>query len=410
MIPFDEAKLIVLNDARPLGVEKLALHQADGRYLARSLNARLDMPRFDQSAMDGFAVKLVDLAGASAKHPVALTLDGDLPAGSTRRPRLRRGHTVKVFTGSTLPEGTEAVVMVEYSRTRGNTVYLKKEASAGDHIRRRGEEYSKGDLLMKTGSLVDPSVIGLLATFGYAEIPAFKLPSVTLLTLGDELIPLGVALKAGKIYNSNKFSLTAALKRIGVRKIRARIVPDDRAALRRAITRGLDESDVVLAAGGASVGDYDFVRPVTADVGIEERFRAVAVKPGKPVFFGTWKAPGRGGAAKLFFGVPGNPVSALVCLHQFVRPALRKMMGDPAQREQFLSAELAGECVKRPGRLHLTRGRLESRDGRLVVHPLSRQGSHMMGGMANADCLILFPSHQHKLSRGQTVQVVRIDW
>jgi molybdopterin molybdotransferase len=152
------------------------------------------------------------------------------------------------------------------------------------------------------------------------------------------------------------------------------------------------------------------VRPVTAELGINEHFRAVAVKPGKPVFFGTWKAPGRGGGTKLFFGVPGNPVSALVSLHQFVRPALQKLMGSPAPAELTLTAELTEECKKKPGRLRLLRGRLESRNGRLLVHPRSRQGSHMMGGMANADCLICFPSESKRLEKGRPVEVKLLTW
>lgn len=410
MITCDKAQQTVLKNVRPLGVEKIPLQNADGRYLARAITARFDAPRFDQSAMDGFAVKLADLAGAGAESPAELIVDGDLPAGTTRRPLLRRGHTVKVFTGSMLPVGAEAVVMVEDSRAGRGKAYLTREPSAGENIRRRGEEYVKGDPLLKRGTPIDPSVIGLLATFGHTEVPVFKLPRVTLLTLGNELVPLGLPLGTGRVYNSNKFSLVAALKRIGVRSVRTRIVRDNPGALRREMARGLRESDVVLAAGGCSVGDYDFVRPVTAQIGVREHFRAIAVKPGKPVFFGTWKAPGRRGGARVVFGVPGNPVSALVSLHQFIRPALKKIMGDPMPADLILSAEITGECNKKRGRLRLLRGRLEVSNGRLLVHPRRRQGSHMMGGMANADCLILFPLDQERLKKGDTVQVKLINW
>lgn len=409
MIPFEKALRIVLDNALTLGVEKIPLGDAEGRYIARDIRARNDMPRYDQSAMDGFAVRLPDTKTAKSGSPAELILDGDLPAGSRRRPRLRPGRTVKVFTGSMLPHGTEAVVMVENSKINGRAVLLYHSPCRGDHIRRRGEEYAKGDRLIDRGTLIDPSVMGLLATFGHAEVPVFRLPRVTLLTLGDELVPVGEPLRAGKIYNSNMFSLTAALRSIGVKRVNARIVPDDRAALRREIRRGLRDSDVVLAAGGASVGDYDFVRPVARDIGIREHFRSVAIKPGKPVFFGTWTKKERGGT-RLMFGVPGNPVSALVSLHQFIRPALMKIMGHPDPRELVLTAELAEACSKRPGRLHLLRGRLETRDGRLLVHPRSRQGSHMMGGLANADCLICFPREETHLAKGARVRVKLISW
>lgn len=410
MIPFDRARRLVLDAAHALGVEKVPLEDADGRLLARPLKAHLDMPRFDQSAMDGFAVKTADLKGAGPKKPAELILDGDIPAGALRRPRLRPGHTIKVFTGSMLPLGTEAVVMREYSRVRGDIVQLVREPSPGEHIRRRGEEFAKGEPLLDRGTPIDPAVTGLLATFGHADVAVYLRPTITLLTIGDELVPLGGRLGPAKIYNSNKLALTAALKRIGVGRIRARIVPDDPSALRRAMTRGLRESDVLLAAGGASVGDYDFVRPVTAELGIRERFRAIAVQPGKPVFFGTWHAPGRSGPTRLVFGLPGNPVSALVSLHQIARPALQKMMGHPAPADLGLTAEITEECRKKPGRLRLLRGRLETTGGRLVVTPSRHQGSHMISGMAYADCLILFPLDQERLEKGQQVDVKLLAW
>jgi molybdopterin molybdotransferase len=410
MISFPEAVKLILSEARTLGVEKVPLMDADGRFLARPLKARLDMPRFDQSAMDGFAVKLADLRGASAKSPAKLILDGDVPAGSQRRPRLRRGHTVKVFTGSMLPVGTEAVVMREFSRGRGEKVLLEREASRGEHLRRRGEEFAKGDRLLEGGARIDPAVIGLLATFGHKEVPVFVRPTVTLLTIGDELVPLGTKLAPSKIYNSNELALTAALKRVGVGRIRAKTLPDDPAIMRREMQRGLRDSDVLVTAGGASVGDYDYLRRVAAECGIKEQFRAIAVKPGKPNFFGTWHAPGRAGGTRLVFGLPGNSVSALVSFHQLVRPALLKMKGLTVQAEPTLCAELTAECRKKPGRMELVRGRLESLSGRLLVHPTKRQGSHMMGGLAAADCLILFPHDRERLGKGETVEVQPLAW
>lgn len=410
MISFERARRLVLSATRPLGAERVPLEEADGRVLAGAIRARMDMPRFDQSAMDGFAVKLEDVAGASPDSPAELILDGDIPAGTSKRARLGRGHTMMVFTGSTLPAGTEAVVMREYGRQRGDLVLLERDASPRENMRRRGEEFKKGDPLLDRGTRIDPSVVGLLANFGYTDVRVYARPRVTLLTLGDELVPLGGRLKAGKIYNSNQFSLRAALERIGVRRIRAKTLPDDPAVVRREMSRGLRESDVLLAAGGASVGDYDFVRPVAEELGIDERFRAIAVKPGKPVFFGTWRPPGKRGPVRVFFGVPGNPVSAMVSLHEFVRPALLKMMGLPEPHDLSVVAELSEECRKKPGRLHLLRGRLQVVDGRLLVHPSERQGSHMMGGMATADCLIFFPRGSTLLKKGDRVRVKLISW
>jgi molybdopterin molybdotransferase len=410
MISYDEALKLVLDAVRSLGVENVPLLDADGRFLARPLKARLDMPRFDQSAMDGFAVKLDDIAGASLESPAELILDGDLPAGAMRRPRLRQGHTFKVFTGSMLPAGTEAVVMREYSREQGVKVLLERNASPGEHLRLRGEEYKKGDRLLDGGVRIDPATIGLLANSGYTEVPVFVRPTVTLLTIGDELVPLGAKLLQSKIYNSNELALTAALTRVGVVRIRARTLPDDPAAMRREMSRGLRDSDILLTAGGASEGDYDFVPRVATELGVKERFKRVAIKPGKPNFFGTWRAPGRTGRTRLVFGLPGNAVSALVSFYQLVRPALLRMMGLPAPTELDLSAELTEDCNKKKGRLEWLRGRLEVVDGRLLVHPSTRQGSHMMGGLALADCLIHFPLDRELLKKGEQVDVRQIHW
>jgi len=430
MISFPEAIRLVMETAPTLGIERVRLKDADGRFLARPIKARLDMPRFDQSAMDGFAVKLADVKGASPESPAELTLDGDVPAGSRRRPRLRNGHTVKVFTGSVLPLGTEAVVMREFSKSHGDRVLLERGASPEENVRRRGEEYARGDLILDRGARIDPAVIGLLATSGHEEVPVFARPSVTLLTIGDELVPLGRKLGPSKIYNSNQHALTAALKRVGVDRIRARTLPDDPAVMRREMTRGLRESDVLITAGGASVGDYDFLRRVAAECGIKEGFRAIAVKPGKPNFFGTWRPPreaagrartgggSRSGAragsrdagTRLVFGLPGNSVSALVSFHQLVRPGLLKMMGLSELDEPKLSAELTDECHKKPGRMELVRGRLETAGGRLLVRPTKRQGSHMMGGLAAADCLIIFPRDKKQIMKGEHVEVKPLAW
>jgi molybdopterin molybdotransferase len=180
--------------------------------------------------------------------------------------------------------------------------------------------------------------------------------------------------------------------------------------MRREMKRGLRNSEVLVTAGGASVGDYDFLRRVAAECDIVEHFRAIAIKPGKPNFFGTWRGPGRSGGTRLVFGLPGNSVSALVSLHQLVKPALLKIMGRTSDAEPRLSAELTEECRKKPGRMELVRGRLEAERGRLLVHPTSRQGSHMMGGLAMADCLILFPHDRERLDKGEAVEVQPLAW
>ncbi|MFH1844580.1 MAG: gephyrin-like molybdotransferase Glp [bacterium] len=419
MIGFDEALGRVLDLAPLLPVEKVPLEDAVGRVLARPATARFGMPRFDASAMDGYAVKLSDVDNACAETPAILELAGELPAGDATRRTLRHGQTIKVFTGSNLPAGTDAVVKREYCQEAGDgTVWMERPALGREHIRFKGEEYHRGDTLLEAGTILDPPQIGLLATFGHAEVPVHEIPSVTLITMGDELVPLGESLGPSQIYNSNSFALQAALQRLGVTVARTLTLPDDPAALRRAIRQGLRRGRMVVTAGGASVGDYDFVRPVAGEVGIREIFRQIAIKPGKPVFFGTWQPDSsrRHSERRLFFGLPGNPVSALVSYHQLVKPALLKMMGRSAVIGQFLTATLAADLHKRPGRRVLVRGVLEvdlpSEPGGsgLHVRPVTRQGSHMPGGLASADCLILFPSQATELYKGDAVRVQLLSW
>jgi len=408
---------LVLDRARSLPAEKVSLDRALGRVLARRVTARMDMPRFDQSAMDGYAVRLADVARASSSRPVELDLTGVLPAGSSRRLRLEPGCAVKVFTGSRLPAGTGAVVMKEYCREEGDSVRIEHAPREGEHLRRKGEEYTRGSELLRAGVRLTPPAVGLLATNGCAEVPVHALPSVALITIGDELVRLGKPLAAGKIYNSNAFALSAALTGLGLGRVSAGTLPDDRATLGRTLRRRLRGNDVLITVGGVSVGDFDFVRSVAAEVGVEEVFWKLAVKPGKPCFFGTWRPPGSRGRSsrRLVFGLPGNPVSALVSFHLLVKPALLKMMGLPAAPPVPRTARLDTDCRKEPGRLEFLRGVLREESGSrgdpiLVVHPVTRQESHMIGGLAGADCLILFPRQATRLKRGQRVEILPLCW
>jgi molybdopterin molybdotransferase len=292
-------------------------------------------------------------------------------------------------------------------------VLIELAAAPGEHIRRRAEEYRRGDPLLPAGTRITPPVVGLLANFGHGTVVVHRRPAVGLVTIGDELAAPGERLAAGQIHNSNEPALLASLQELGLARVAARVVRDDPAALRRALRTLLARSDVVITAGGASVGDHDHVRGEAVRAGVREIFRRVAVKPGKPTYFGT--VPGRrrgagGSRHRLFFGLPGNPVSALVCFQLFVRPALLRMMGLAEVAALTLRAELAEECRKAPERLEWLRGRLEFRDGVLRVVPSKRQGSHMLGGLATADCLIRFPRTATRLAAGEEVEVRLLPW
>jgi len=232
--------------------------------------------------------------------------------------------------------------------------------------------------------------------------------------MGDELVPVGERLGNGQIYNSNAFALAAALAEVGVELVASYTVADDRDVLRDTLVASLAECDVLVTAGGAAEGKYDFMRDVAASLGIHETFESLAVKPGKPTFFGTWRPPASlsSRTRRLVFGLPGNPVSALVSFHQLVKPALLRMAGAPASRQPIVHAQLTENCRKKPGRLTWLRGMLvrDERSGAPTVRPVGNQGSHMLSGLAEANCLIHFPQEAAELNSGQQVEVLRLSW
>ena len=404
MIPYTEALAHVLAAAKPMPAESVPLDAADGRTLAADVKARFDLPRFDQSAMDGYAVQFGDTLGAAEQSPKALRLLGEMPAGCTGTLRLKPGCAVRIFTGSRLPHGADAVVMQEYCERGDDEVAVMRPAAADENIRRRGEELRRGDMLLTAGTVVTPPITGVLAFNGVTRVRVRRVPDITLLTLGDELLGADQPLEPGKIRDSNGPALEAALRGLPVGRVRTARVGDDPRALKRVMKRAIEQSDVVITAGGASVGDHDHVEDVRRELGVRERFHRVRVKPGKPVVFGTAK----GGA--LMFGLPGNPVSVLVSFHQFARPALLQMTGRPAQVAPLHTAELIEPLRNSPGRLTWMRGILEIRDGRRMVRPDRRQGSHMLTGLAAADVLIEVPEDCSELPAGATVGVRMLEW
>ncbi len=403
MIAYDDAISSIRGAVRPLPPETIPLAEADGCVLACDVRARLDLPRFDQSAMDGFAVRLADTRQAGRK-PATLCLTGEMPAGCSRRLPLRSGCAVKVFTGSMLPRAAEAVVMKEYTTETDGAVVVHRTAKPGEHIRYRGEELRRGSPLLAAGTIVTPPVLGLLAANGIERVRVHRRPDVALLTLGDELVAPGTQLQAGQIRDANGPALAAAMVRLGVGRIRRATVGDDPRALRSVMVREMRRCEVVITVGGASVGDHDHVEAVRAELGVREHFNRVAIKPGKPNVFGV--SP----AGCFMFALPGNPVSALVSFHQFVAPALRCLRGEATSDAWHLMATLATPLAKRTDRLEWVRGIVELVDGRFVARSTRGQGSHMLSGLAAANALLEIPRDVKTLPKGAEVRVRLLQW
>ncbi len=385
MISAENAVRQVLECAAPLPQVAVPLSQASGRFLAESVHAKGGSPRFDNSAVDGFAL--------SGNPPYRIV--GSIAAGSTQMIRLNPSEAAEIFTGAPIPPGTDAIAMVEDCVVHNGMLDARL---AGDHVRRAYEEFAPGALLAEAGAVLSPPLVGLLATGGISSVTVRGLPKVAIITTGDEVAE--VDLGDSQIYNSNAPALKAAVLALGV-EVRHSHLPDDPAAIKKGVAEVLDSADIVLTCGGISVGRHDHLREAFAAAGIKERFWRVAVKPGKPLWFGT-------SGPKLVFGLPGNSVSALVTYLIFARPAILKIMGGSSLVTE--NARLDHPLKKKPGRTEYVRGRLSVKNGELRVNSTQHQGSHMTMGLAHADVLIHFPSEQTQLPEDALVEIVPIRW
>ncbi len=418
LLTYEKALEQVLKTVVALPVEKVELERICGRYLAEPIRAEFDLPRFDNSAVDGYGVKVEDIRNASPSSPVQLTLIGTIHAGDRSQAEgLKPGQTIKILTGATVPPSVEAVVMREFCTENDGIVAFKTAAELSENIRRKGDEVKQGEEILPVGIAVSPPVVGLIASFGHACFSVSQQPKVAVVVTGDELIKPGRSLEDGQIFESNSYALAAAVRALGLPNARTIHAQDDRAATERAFRSALedDEADVIISAGGVSVGEHDYVKLVLEkDIGVTSVFWKIAIKPGKPVFFGYIDRPnkiGQQSRRQLIFGLPGNPVSALVTFNLFVKPALLMMQGASQSRQADWFAAVERDMKKKPGRLDFVRGILScSPDGALNVLPTRGQDSHMLSGLAKANCLIQFPADAEHLPQGQCVRLERLDW
>jgi molybdopterin molybdotransferase len=389
LLTVDQAQALVLARCRLLASEPVALAEATGRITAESARAQVDLPPFPSSAMDGYAVRAADVPGV-------LTLVGRIAAGRPAERALAEGEAMEISTGGVVPEGADAVAPVEIVTVHDDTVHVPDPLEPGTHVRPRGGDARSGDVVVPAGVRLAATQLGALAAAGVAEVACTLRPRVAVLATGSELVQPGTPLSPGQVYEANALMLASALASVGAHVGRLPAVADDEGAHRAAIERGL-EADVLVTSGGVSVGPHDLVRHIEAELGVEEVFWGVAVKPGKPVAFGV-----RGGT--LVFGLPGNPVSSLVGCELFVKPALRALQGlaDPLPR--FEHGRLASSLRRNAARDELVRARIE--DGALT--PLTGQESHMIARAAAANALVHVPRGEGTLDAGAEVRWLRI--
>jgi molybdopterin molybdotransferase len=390
LIDIDEARERVLASVRPLGGERVALARALSRVLAEDVQSAVDVPPFAGSAMDGFAV--------TAGNAAELDVIGESRAGHPAGVALRRGTAVRISTGAAMPEGADAVVPLESAEGDAANGRVRVPATrSGQNVRFPGEDVPAGTVVLREGTVLGPAELGVAAAVGRPELRCGRRPRVGVLVTGDELTEPGIELPPGGIYSSNAFALAGLVERVGAEVAVRRTVPDSAEGTRAAIGAALDEADVVLISGGVSVGPHDHVKGALAALGVEERFWGVRLRPGKPVWFGTK-------ADRLVFGVPGNPVSAIVTFQLFARPALAALQGaDPGVRRA--QAVLDEPVPRHARREQAVRVRLRADGDGWHARLTGGQDSHMLTSMLGADALARIASGEGDAPAGERVEI-----
>ncbi|MGQ0480988.1 MAG: molybdopterin molybdotransferase MoeA [Pseudonocardia sp.] len=385
-------------------VEARPLLGALGLVLAEDLRSPIALPPFDNSAMDGFAVRSVDVAGATERDPVRLPVPEDIPAGRTDSPPLLPGTAHRIMTGAAVPPGADTVVPVEHTGGyTGATVRIDRPATPGAHVRRAGEDATAGAVLLTAGTVLGPAQLGLAAAVGLPTVPVYRPVSVLVLSTGSELVAPGEELRHGQIYESNGTMLAAAVTEAGGLAEQLRFVPDDvpEFLARLAERFAADAPDLLLTSGGVSAGAFEVVKDALADRGVE--FTRVAMQPGGPQGAGRLAGVGPGSAGVAVVTLPGNPVSSQVSFEVFVRPALRAAMGHPHPDRPVVRVPL-GESLRAPaGKRQFRRGTLDAVAG--TVRTVGGPGSHLLSALARADCLIALDGEREEHVEGRDVDV-----
>jgi molybdopterin molybdotransferase len=398
MLSIAQALQAIMDAISPLGPERVELGAALGRVLFESLVAREDAPPFDASAMDGYAVRASDLGAASEAAPVTLPVLGESRAGGPWPPPLARGSAARIFTGAPMPEGADAVVIQEHVEREGARARFRTAPAPGANVRTRGEECRAGDPLLPRGAILGPGEIALAASQGFAALVVHRAPSVAILTNGDELRDPDEPARPGSIVDSNAPAIAAAVREAGGVPLVLPRAPDRLDVLTARIREGL-RADALVLCGGVSVGEHDRVHRALESAGVATRFWKVSIKPGKPLVFGL-------AGTTPVFGLPGNPVSAWVTFEVFVRPALRRMQGDPRPFRHAVQARLAAAHRHAKGRTELARARLSWEGDHAIAHLHPLQGSGAIVSIANVDALVVLPADRDHFEAGEQLYAI----
>jgi molybdopterin molybdotransferase len=401
MIDYREALREVVARAKALPPESVPLAEALGRCLALDVRAREPIPPFSKATMDGYAVRAADTRPAGGTGAVELEVTEDLPAGRISWKVLGPGQAVRIMTGASLPRGADAVVMVEDTDKTDGRVRVLRPVGQGDNIGEAGEDVRKGDLVLEKGDLIGPAEVGMLAALGHALVRVARRPEVAVIATGDEIVEPGRKTRPGQIRNSNGHALRALALEAGAKAVYLGIARDKNSSLKLKIQKAR-KADILVLSGGVSVGDYDLVKEELRGLGVRPVFWRVRIKPGKPVFFGLH---GR----QLVFGLPGNPTSAMVTFHLFVRPAIDKMLGRRAPGPRAGKAVLEKEITLKPGRTQFLRAVLAGEGPELRVDPFPDQKSGVLRSMVRSRALIVVPADVSRIEKGSVVDILFLE-
>jgi molybdopterin molybdotransferase len=401
MISVGKALKTILASARLMGTEKINILDAQRRAIAENIYAGRDIPSVDNSAMDGYALRAADTRGATPKKPVWFKIIEEIPAGKIPRKKLRSKEAARIMTGAIIPGGADAVIRQENTRREGNLVAVLTPVARKTDIRFAGEDVRKGELVIHKNSVLGAAQIGMLAALGKKSVLVYKKPRVAIMATGDELVDIDTNPSPGKIVNSNSYSLATLVDDCGGVPVILGITRDNKSALKQKFSTAL-KNDVIISSGGVSVGDYDLVKDIMANMGNSMYFWQVAMRPGKPLAFGAIKGVP-------LFGLPGNPVSTMVSFEQFVRPYLLKIQGHRNIFRPVLKAISAENLEKKAGVKNFLRAIVKREKDKYIVKTTGNQGSGILKSMVTANALIILGEKETKIKKGDKVTVQLLD-
>jgi len=384
MISVEEALKIILQESHVLEGEEKDILSCLNKILADDVYSRDNLPPFDKSAMDGYAIKSEDTDLYEDGISINLEVVDLIKAGESSNKELINGQAMKIMTGAPLPKGANAVIQIEKVKVHEDILYISENVKNGFNVIKLGEEIKVGDMALKKGTLIRPTEIGILASLGYSKIKVHRDPIIAIITTGDELVDLNETPKFGQIRNSNEYSLKALVLNLGLEALSLGIVEDKKDTLKNKVKEALEKADIVITSGGASVGDFDFVEQVLNEINADIKFQSVAIKPGKPISFAVIDK-------KLFFSLPGNPLSAITTFEEFVKPACEKMLGKNMESDNNFPVILAEDFKEKEGRRKYIYVNIKAENRKLYAYKVGSQSSNQLITMSKANGIIIMP-------------------